>query len=1315
MVRGLQLLLLSKSAPSRKLVAAAMANGTAWENTATRHARRVRMPQAPKIFFASRTHSQLAQCVKELKRCKGFQNWTLEAELAPSASAWRHRHDLQAAAAKAPAAEAAVTATSSASLAVDPPSTAGSAAPSTAAGSAASLAAFAYPGTANTRGEQDPKLQATPQPILPDAKPSLPAATPSTGAAISAAPGETSAPLPPLPAARRYSTQGTLRMTVLGSREQYCVHKTVSKSSSKNDDCTAQVRAGSCPHYPIANNLKGDLPVVWDIEEAVARSKAKKLRGGCPYYASKSALEFADIVLCPYSYLVDPAVRNSMSLDVKGAVVILDEAHNIEDVARESASLSLSYLDLEDTLHALQVIGSKDGYSAVAPAVMQPLDAMSAWMRKQCAEMGLGDTAPVSARDMAAASSRGQVVRSARVVPSQKGGRGPKLPERVLSNPMSLTVAERDWSMSAAVLDSWCDSADALLSKLREDTATEGGGAQGSSDAPGATAGSSKAPSVDADLMALQGKVRSALEMLNHTMAFWLRAQEGRYRGDFRVAVTAEQAVDAHGAVCVQGVLHIWCLRASCTMADLAQDAHSIVLTSGTLSPLASFASELGVPFPVRLEAAHVIQIGQQLFSAVLPHAVQRCKPRGSAGGGAEEWATGTGLKAVYATTQTSGYKDGLGISLCSIAESIPGGMLVFFPSYSLLDACVARWQETDCLQQLQALKPVHSEPRGREGKEEFEGMLSSYRTAVVKWTPHRFTAAYSKGLPQGSSDNDVNAVLMARGEPKDDTPKKARGGRHQQQASLKRGWAGARGGRGGRGGGRFGFARKGVQPADGSSRSNGACMLAVCRGKVSEGIDFSDEFARCVVLVGLPYPAFKDPQVTAKRHYQSALAQSERRHALAGTAGTAPAGTVLSGEDWYAQQAFRALNQALGRCIRHRNDYGAVILADPRYNERRTLDGVSRWLRAGVQTGLKGGDFMQNLGRFVAEVPDRVAARITTQEAALAAAAAAAAAPAKPAGSGPKAPSLITQSGSLSFSKALEPPSAAVVCTAATDVTDVQRSRHTSAQLSAAADVSLNSSTSSGNKQYLAASQLPFTLSNVQAAAVARGFGGVRSGAKSRTQLPLAITAFQPPAPGADAVGTQATQLAEPAASLDDSVHFSNLGLDLSQDSVGGALHGQGADESSGSRLPEHSGAATPPTQLATSHHSVGRVRACGAAFAEPLQTAPAQACSGGGTPVSLQAKVPVASQSVYNMPTQAAAVDLSAALDHSQASSLSSGDEAAFQAVARIEREHELKRQAGARGTKRPAAARSEDALRPPQRRRELLGAMWDEDARR
>lgn len=32
-----------------------------------------------------------------------------------------------------------------------------------------------------------------------------------------------------------------------------------------------------------------------------------------------------------------------------------------------------------------------------------------------------------------------------------------------------------------------------------------------------------------------------------------------------------------------------------------------------------------------------------------------------------------------------------------------------------------------------------------------------------------------------------------------------------------------------------------------------GAVLLAVCRGKFSEGFNFSDDAARCVILIGLP------------------------------------------------------------------------------------------------------------------------------------------------------------------------------------------------------------------------------------------------------------------------------------------------------------------------------------------------------------------------------------------------------------------------------------------------------------------------------
>lgn len=42
-------------------------------------------------------------------------------------------------------------------------------------------------------------------------------------------------------------------------------------------------------------------------------------------------------------------------------------------------------------------------------------------------------------------------------------------------------------------------------------------------------------------------------------------------------------------------------------------------------------------------------------------------------------------------------------------------------------------------------------------------------------------------------------------------------------------------------------------------AKTKGAILCCVCRGKVSEGIDFADEMARAVVLIGIPFPAVAD------------------------------------------------------------------------------------------------------------------------------------------------------------------------------------------------------------------------------------------------------------------------------------------------------------------------------------------------------------------------------------------------------------------------------------------------------------------------
>ena len=54
----------------------------------------------------------------------------------------------------------------------------------------------------------------------------------------------------------------------------------------------------------------------------------------------------------------------------------------------------------------------------------------------------------------------------------------------------------------------------------------------------------------------------------------------------------------------------------------------------------------------------------------------------------------------------------------------------------------------------------------------------------------------------------------------------------------------------------------------DAVDSGRGAIFFAVCRGKVSEGIDFADRHARAVFIVGIPYPsAYSLDVVLKKRH----------------------------------------------------------------------------------------------------------------------------------------------------------------------------------------------------------------------------------------------------------------------------------------------------------------------------------------------------------------------------------------------------------------------------------------------------------------
>lgn len=53
-----------------------------------------------------------------------------------------------------------------------------------------------------------------------------------------------------------------------------------------------------------------------------------------------------------------------------------------------------------------------------------------------------------------------------------------------------------------------------------------------------------------------------------------------------------------------------------------------------------------------------------------------------------------------------------------------------------------------------------------------------------------------------------------------------------------------------------------------------------------------------------------------------------------------------MTGDEWYQLEAIRAVNQAIGRVIRHKNDYGAILLCDQRFGYSFQKQKLSVWIQ---------------------------------------------------------------------------------------------------------------------------------------------------------------------------------------------------------------------------------------------------------------------------------------------------------------------------------------------------------------------------------
>lgn len=158
------------------------------------------------------------------------------------------------------------------------------------------------------------------------------------------------------------SAYNEMKAIVIGSRNQFCIHpelkaksnsdkiylckslvrKSEREDSEESDEANGTQETKGCIHYEKID-LHLNEP---ELKEKIIDIEDLHLIGQkydcCPYFVSKKIAKSADIIFMPYNYLIDPRLRDAIfddnQIDLKNAIIILDEAHNVNVVCEQSAS-----------------------------------------------------------------------------------------------------------------------------------------------------------------------------------------------------------------------------------------------------------------------------------------------------------------------------------------------------------------------------------------------------------------------------------------------------------------------------------------------------------------------------------------------------------------------------------------------------------------------------------------------------------------------------------------------------------------------------------------------------------------------------------------------------------------------------------------------------------------------------------------------------------------------------------------------------------------------------------------------------------------
>ena len=616
------------------------------------------------------------------------------------------------------------------------------------------------------------------------------------------------------------------RNCILSSREKMCVNNVVKvfKGNLLNLKCKEARMKGFCKYFKGVEKLSYGAYDSCDIEELFKLGSKSNF---CPFHFERNKKDTSDIIFLPYNYIFDPDVRKRLKLNFDNSILIIDEAHNIQEICENGISCCINSKELDEiieNLKELHLFILTNGHKILKDSEMNSIEIKDVQNLEKCLmniknylksldvkqgkfwpEFGL-KLSVKELFDIFFEGSKGKNKVQKTLVENEEndfeGINVNNIKNKIdLLNKIDIIFNEE---LQKGTIISNLVSVLNLIKNLSENY-----------------------------LEFQKSEDKNPINNISNNYKFFIEDVEEKNnyllnKNKKNIANFTNKKIRT---------LNLFCFNPGLGFSQvIKQNILSTIITSGTLSPIESLESELKVEFKIKLENSHVIDMQQIKFSVISN--------------------SPNNQNLIYKfdaknKNNLNMIKD-LGITILNLIKKVPGGILIFFTSYSFMQNCVNIWTNSELISKF------------NEFKEIFQDLHNPSQNKLI-------IENYKKSCQKNHK---------------------------------------------------------------------GGIFFSVCRGSSSEGINFNDDLARMVIVVGIPYANLMDVKVQLKKEFLDEYNRNLFNYIKNSKI------KRLTSNDWYTQSATKTVNQALGRVIRHIDDYGSMVLIDFRYREIVNKGLISRWIK---------------------------------------------------------------------------------------------------------------------------------------------------------------------------------------------------------------------------------------------------------------------------------------------------------------------------------------------------------------------------------